>query len=108
MQWLVIFKLVVLLTFANGTPVIAGTLFGKHLNQPLDCGVTFVDGRPVFGNAKTMRGIMLSLVATTVTAPALGLAWMCGLIIASVAMSGDLLSSFVKRRLSLPPSSRAT
>jgi CDP-archaeol synthase len=108
MQWLLIFKLVVLLTVANGTPVIAGKLFGKHLDQPLDCGVTFVDGRPVFGSAKTMRGVILSLMATTITAPALGLAWMCGLIIASVAMSGDLLSSFVKRRLSLPPSSRAT
>ena len=38
----------------------------------------------------------------------LGFAWTCGLVVASVAMSGDLLSSFLKRRLSLPPSSRAT
>lgn len=108
MQWLVIFKLVVLLTVANGTPVLAAKLFGKYLNQPLDCGVTFVDGRPVFGDAKTIRGIIFSLMAATITAPALGFAWTCGLIVASVAMSGDLLSSFLKRRLSLPPSSRAT
>jgi CDP-archaeol synthase len=108
MQWLLIFKLVVLLTVANGTPVIAGKLFGNYFNQPIDCDIAFLDGRPVFGHSKTMRGIILSLAAASITAPALGFAWTCGLIVASVAMSGDLLSSFLKRRLSLPPSSRAT
>ena len=38
MQWLLIFKLVILLTVANGAPVIATKLFGKFLNQPLDRG----------------------------------------------------------------------
>jgi CDP-2,3-bis-(O-geranylgeranyl)-sn-glycerol synthase len=47
-------------------------------------------------------------VAATTTAPLLGFAWTSGLVVASVAMSGDLLSSFLKRRLSLPPSSRAS
>ena len=108
MQWLLIFKLVVLLTVANGTPVIAGKLFGNYFNRPLDWDVAFIDGRPVFGHSKTMRGIILSLVAATVIAPVLGFAWTSGLIIASGAMSGDLLSSFLKRRLGLPPSSRAT
>ena len=46
MQWLLILKLVVLLTVANGAPVIATKLFGKFLNQPLDRGASFVDGRP--------------------------------------------------------------
>jgi hypothetical protein len=108
MQWLLILKLVSLLSVANGTPVIAGQLFGNYFSRPLDCDVIFVDGRPVFGHSKTMRGIILSLVATTAIAPALGFAWTSGLIIAAVAMSGDLLSSFVKRRVGLPPSSRAT
>ena len=48
MQWLLIFKLVVLLTVANGFPVIAEKLFGRYFNQPLDGGVAFVDGRPGF------------------------------------------------------------
>jgi CDP-archaeol synthase len=108
MQWFLILKLVILLTVANGTPVIASKFFGNYFNQPLDCDVAFVDGRPVFGYSKTMRGIILSLVAAIATAPALGFEWTSGLIIASVAMSGDLLSSFLKRRLDLPPSSRAT
>ena len=108
MQWLLIFKLVVLLTVANGAPVIATKLFGKFLNQPLDRGASFVDRRPILGGSKTLRGIVLSLVATTAFAPILGFEWILGLIIASAAMIGDLSSSFLKRRLDLPPSSRAT
>jgi CDP-2,3-bis-(O-geranylgeranyl)-sn-glycerol synthase len=61
MQWLLILKLVFLLTVANGAPVIAAKLFGKFLNQPLDRGAAFVDGRPIFGRSKTVRGIILSL-----------------------------------------------
>jgi hypothetical protein len=108
MQWPLIFKLVVLLTVANGAPVIVTKLFGNLLNQPLDRGASFVDGRPVLGGSKTLRGILLSLVATTAFAPMLGFEWIYGLIIASAAMIGDLSSSFLKRRLDLPPSSRAT
>jgi hypothetical protein len=40
--------------------------------------------------------------------PLLGFEWASGVWIASVAMAGDLFSSFLKRRLNLPPSSRAT
>jgi hypothetical protein len=47
-------------------------------------------------------------MATAAFAPILGLDWIDGLIIASAAMIGDLSSSFLKRRLNLPPSSRAT
>jgi hypothetical protein len=108
MQWLLIFKVVVLLTVANGVPVIAARLFGKFLNQPLDRGASFVDGRPILGPSKTVRGIVLSIMATSAFAPMLGFEWMDGLITASAAMVGDLLSSFLKRRLNLPPSSRAT
>jgi len=108
MQWLLIFKLVVLLTVANGTPVIATKLLGRFLSQPLDRGASFVDGHPILGGSKTLRGIVLSLVATTAFAPIVGFEWIYGLIIASAAMIGDLSSSFLKRRLRLPPGSRAT
>jgi hypothetical protein len=108
MQWRLVFKIVVLLTIANGLPIIGGKLFGTQFDQPVDGGVIFVDGRPVFGQSKTIRGVVLSLLATTASARVLGLALVCGLVVASVSMSGDLISSFSKRRLSLPPSSRAT
>jgi hypothetical protein len=108
MQWLLIVELVVLLTVANGAPVIGTKIFGNFLNQPLDLGASFVDGRPLLGHSKTVRGIILSLMATTAFAPILGFEWIQGLIIASTAMIGDLSSSFLKRRLDLPPSGRAT
>jgi len=85
MQWLLILKLVVLLTDANGAPVIAAKLFGKFLYQPLDRGTAFVDGRPVFGRSKTVRGIILSLMATAAFAPILGFEWIDDVIIASAA-----------------------
>jgi hypothetical protein len=88
MRWLLIFKFVVLLTVANGAPVIATKLFGNFLNQPLDLGASFVDGRPLLGHSKTVRGIILSLMATTAFAPILGFEWIHGLIIASAAMIG--------------------
>jgi CDP-diglyceride synthetase len=108
MQWLLILKAVVLITIANGFPIIARKLFARYFNQPVDQDVVFVDGRPVLGRSKTIRGIILSLVATTAIAPILGFKWTSGLVVGSAAMSGDLLSSFLKRRLSLPPSSRAS
>jgi CDP-2,3-bis-(O-geranylgeranyl)-sn-glycerol synthase len=107
MPRLKIFKLVVLVTIANGAPIV-GKLLGRNLNGPLDRGVVFVDGRPIFGASKTIQGIIVSLLAASATAPLLGFAWTYGLVIASAAMAGDLLSSFSKRRLRLPSSSRAT
>jgi CDP-diglyceride synthetase len=107
MQWLLILKLLILLAVANGSPVIAHKFFGKSLNQPLDCGVAFLDGRPFFGRSKTIRGIVVSLIATSAFAPVVGFDWISGLTFASVAMVGDLTSSFLKRRFGLSPSSRA-
>ena len=105
MQIDAVIKLLVLLTMANGTPVIAKRLLGKWLSAPIDCGVRLSDDRPLFGPSKTLRGIALSIIATTLTAPALGLTWKIGLF--AGPMAGDLASSFAKRRMALPSSSRA-
>jgi CDP-diglyceride synthetase len=102
------FQLLILLTLANGTPVIAKRVFGKVWAQPLDGGAVFLDGRPLFGASKTIRGIVTSIVVTAALAPILGLDWGVGLAVAMTAMSGDLFSSFLKRRMKLPPSSRAS
>ena len=108
MQLTLILQLLVLLTLANGSPVIAKKLLGKFLNQPLDRGTAFFDGQPLFGSSKTVRGIILSILTTTGFAPVIGLEWKIGFTVATMAMVGDLFSSFVKRRLRLAPSSRAT
>jgi CDP-diglyceride synthetase len=108
MQLMLILQFVVLLTLANGTPVIAQKLLGNFLNQPLDGGAAFLDGWPLFGPSKTIRGIVLSILITTGFAPVLGLEWKIGLMAATMAMVGDLFSSFLKRRLKIPPSNGAT
>ena len=41
-------------------------------------------------------------------APLIGLGPEVGVLVGSLAMAGDLVSSFVKRRMDLPPSSRAS
>jgi CDP-2,3-bis-(O-geranylgeranyl)-sn-glycerol synthase len=108
MQPLLILALLVLLLVANGTPVVAKRVLGRRLAFPLDGGVRFVDGRPLFGPAKTIRGIVLSVAATSAAAPVLGLDWKIGAVVGGASMAGDLFSSFVKRRLGLPSSAKAT
>ena len=99
--------LLCLLLVANGTPLLARKLFGRHLAYPLDGDREFIDGRPLFGPAKTVRGIACAVVVTTAAAPLVGLDWQIGLMIGSLAMAGDLFSSFVKRRLGRASSSPA-
>jgi CDP-2,3-bis-(O-geranylgeranyl)-sn-glycerol synthase len=48
------------------------------------------------------------VVVTVACAPLIGLDASTGVVVATAAMAGDLLSSFVKRRLNFPVSSRAT
>ena len=102
-----ILELLILLSVANGTPVIAKKVLGDRLNRPLDGGAVFYDGKPVFGPTKTVRGIVVSLLATALAAWLMGLGWKLGVLIATAAMIGDLFSSFVKRRMTLPSSSMA-
>jgi CDP-2,3-bis-(O-geranylgeranyl)-sn-glycerol synthase len=108
MQSEFIARVLVLLAVANGVPVIAKRLLGNAFAYPLDGGSAFIDGRPIFGPAKTIRGILLSVLATSAFAPAIGLSATAGGLIAVAAMAGDLASSFVKRRMGYASSSRAT
>ncbi len=108
MHPIAILQLLVLLSVANGAPVVAKKLLGGAAAWPLDGGMRFVDGRPLFGSSKTIRGIVISVVLTTAAAPLLGLTFLTGAIVGLTAMAGDLFSSFMKRRLDRPSSSRAT
>ena len=107
MQSALILQLLVLLTVANGTPVIAKKILGQAFARPLDGGVLLADGRPLFGPLKTIRGIVLAVPATMACAALIGLGWKLGAVLGGVAMASDLLASFVKRRMGLPPSSMA-
>jgi len=96
-----------LLGTANGAPVLATRLLGSRFDAPLDGGLRMPDGRPVFGESKTVRGLAASVAVTSVGAALLGLGWLTGAAFAAASMGGDLASSFVKRRLGLAPHSQA-
>src|SRR5258707_15860246 len=100
-------RLLFLLALANGAPVLAKKMFGNRFSRPLDGGARCHDGQPLFGASKTIRGIIFSVLATVMGALLTGLGCKTGALIGSVAMAGDLFSSFLKRRMKLPPSSRA-
>jgi CDP-diglyceride synthetase len=107
MQPILVLKLLVLLAVANGAPVLAKRLLGDRLARPLDGGAIFIDGRPLFGPSKTIRGIVVALAAPPLAAALMGLSWQLGVVVAGLAVVGDLLSSFVKRRMGLPSGSMA-
>jgi CDP-archaeol synthase len=108
MQPLLIMKLIVLLSIANGSPVLAKKLCGERFAQPIDGGLILFDRHRLFGPAKTIRGALVSVGLTTLAALPLGLEAATGALAGSMAIVGDLFSSFVKRRLDFVPSSRAT
>ncbi len=86
---------------ANAAPLVLGG------GRPLDGGRNFLDGRPIFGSHKTLRGLLAGIIAGSLVGlgesfvdPRLALA---GFAISLGAVSGDLLGAFVKRRLSVRP-----
>ena len=108
MHFLAVAQLLILLGLANGAPVVTKLILGDRFSNPLDLNWKFVDGKPLFGSSKTIRGVLIAITVTAASAPLLGLRFEIGLLAGATAMAGDLFSSFVKRRLNLPPSSRAT
>lgn len=96
---------IALLLAANGAPLMIAYLFGPRYNKSVDRGLILSDGYPLFGSSKTWRGILASVVVTTVAAMVLGFPALLGCAVALLAMLGDLLSSYIKRRLGLASSS---
>jgi len=92
---------------ANGAPVIFGG------GPPLDYGKKFLDGKPIFGPNKTVRGFVAGLLIGTLVgwaqetlAPNIGLeegSVVLGFALSLGAIIGDLIGSFVKRRLDIQP-----
>jgi CDP-2,3-bis-(O-geranylgeranyl)-sn-glycerol synthase len=103
-----VLQLTILLALANGAPLVAAGLLGTRGAYPLDGGQTFRDGAPLLGASKTVRGVAAGILASTAGALLVGLPGHLGAVVGAGAMVGDALSSFIKRRLGLPPSSRAT
>jgi CDP-2,3-bis-(O-geranylgeranyl)-sn-glycerol synthase len=87
----------------NSTPVLLGR------GTPIDRGKKFVDGRPMLGTNKTVKGFTYGFLLGSVAA--LGeavlfekyLLVLAGIVASLGALLGDLLGAFVKRRLDIPP-----
>jgi len=96
---------------ANAFPVI----FGGGL--PIDMGKKFLDGKPIFGSHKTVRGFIAGLIAGILISGVQTVAleynkfvdfvlpfqfnMLIGSMIALGALVGDLIHSFIKRRIGL-------
>jgi len=96
-----------LLTIANGSPVVAKRVLGDRWAWPVDGDARFIDGQPLFGHSKTIRGLVVGVALPAFATPLIGLDWRSGALIALASMCGDLFSSFIKRRMGMAPSSRA-
>ena len=94
-------KILCFLFWGNLLPPLASLALGDRLAKPLDHGTTWFDGRPLFGPHKTIRGILTSLIGSTLAFPLLGVSWQTAMAAGALLMAGDLLSSFIKRRLHL-------
>ena len=105
--WYCIFQALVLLIAANGAPVIAVKVFGKRLARPMDNGLYLRDGHRLFGNSKTWRGLLSAVFFTTTLSILFGIQPLTGVLFGTLAMTGDLLTSFIKRRRGNVESSRA-
>jgi CDP-2,3-bis-(O-geranylgeranyl)-sn-glycerol synthase len=106
-EWAPGLQLLLLVAAANTAPLVAKRLLHQRWSWPLDGGLRFIDGRPLLGPSKTVRGVLSALLLCVLAAPALGLAPGAGAVVALGAMAGDVLSSFLKRRLAIPSSGKA-
>jgi len=93
---------------ANAAPVVLGG------GRPIDADKKFTDGRPIFGAGKTVQGFIAGLAAGTFVGLLQGIAagtllhyLALGFLLALGALLGDLLGSFIKRRLGIKRGSAA-
>ena len=105
--WYCIFQALILLIAANGAPVIARKVLGNRLAKSMDNGLILSDGHRLFGNSKTWRGLFSSIILTTAVAILFGIQPLTGVLFGMLTMTGDLLTSFIKRRRGKVDSSRA-
>lgn len=97
---MLILTLALLLLIANGAPLLASHwLHSKRLQSPIDGGYCCHDGKRLLGPSKTWLGLLASMLATLVAASILQFPLIAALLLALLAMLGDIVSSFSKRRL---------
>ncbi len=95
---------------ANASPTLLGG------GKPVDLGKRFIDGRRIFGDHKTIRGLVAGIVLGTLVGPLLYIlelennlynSFIRALLLSIGTHIGDLTGSFIKRRLGLKPGTSA-
>ncbi|KAA1175765.1 CDP-archaeol synthase [Marinobacter salinexigens] len=104
---LIPFELFVMLVLANGAPVVVAKVLKNRWAAPVDGGRLWADGRPVLGRSKTWRGLIAGIITCALFSLVTGLGLIFGALFGLLALLGDIVSSFVKRRLGLLSSGRA-
>jgi CDP-2,3-bis-(O-geranylgeranyl)-sn-glycerol synthase len=99
---------------ANAAPVIFGG------GKPMDFGKKFFDGKPFLGSHKTFRGFLAGIIVGTLVGVAQTIIYeqvlfeyssqfqysiLLGFVMSLGALTGDLVESFIKRRISRSPGS---
>jgi len=99
---------------ANAAPVIFGG------GKPMDFGKKFVDGKPFLGLHKTFKGFLAGIIVGTLVgaaqtvifeqflfqySPQFEYSILLGFVLSLGALTGDLIESFIKRRLNRSPGS---
>jgi CDP-2,3-bis-(O-geranylgeranyl)-sn-glycerol synthase len=100
-------QLLSLIIIANGAPILIRALLNDGFNVAVDFSKKLPDNKRILGSSKTWRGIFAAFVATAAAAWLLDHSPETGLLVAIYAVLGDLLSSFIKRRLGIKTSSMA-
>ncbi len=98
---------IALLFAANGAPVLINKALGKRGAWPVDNGLKLRDGHRLFGSTKTWRGLCSAVLFTGLAAIFSGIEPLTGALFGALAMTGDLMASFIKRRMGCAESSRA-
>lgn len=93
----------VLLMLANSAPVALSWLAGARAAWPIDFGLTLPDGERLLGAHKTWRGLAAAALACGAAGPLMGLPALPCAGLGALAMVGDAISSFIKRRLRRGP-----
>lgn len=107
MSWSTDLYLLLMLVVANGAPIVAAVLCAGRCAWSVDDVIGMATGCAtpplVFGGHKTVRGMAAALVAAVAAASGYGWPVWIGVVVGATAMLGDLGSSFIKRRMTIPP-----
>ncbi|MEM1546803.1 MAG: CDP-2,3-bis-(O-geranylgeranyl)-sn-glycerol synthase [Candidatus Methanomethylicia archaeon] len=93
--------------FANGIPVLTPLIFRRRI--PIDLGLTFIDGKRLIGDNKSIQGVILGIVSGLFIGKLQSILlndYMFitrALVLSLGSVCGDILGSFIKRRLRIEP-----